>query len=83
FRTIPDVPIGVYELKLPQGPDSALAANANLCTAKLLMPTTFVGANGMSIKQSTPVTTTGCPKHKTKKAKKVKVSKRKTHGKKK
>ncbi len=70
FRTIPDVPIGVFELKLPQGPDSALAANGNLCTAKLLMPTMFVAANGMTIKQSTPVTATGCAKHKAKKAKK-------------
>jgi hypothetical protein len=68
FRTIPDVPIGVFELKLPQGPDSALAANGNLCTAKLVMPTTFVGANGMQIKQSTPITATGCAKKKTKKA---------------
>ena len=67
FRTIPDVPIGVFELKLPQGSDSALAANGNLCTAKLVMPTSFVAANGMSIKQSTPITATGCPKHKTKK----------------
>ncbi len=72
FRTIPDVPIGVFELKLPQGPDSALAANGNLCTSKLVMPTTFVGANGMSIKQSTPITATGCPKHKTKKTSKAK-----------
>jgi hypothetical protein len=80
FRTIPDVPIGVFELKLPQGPDSALAANANLCTSTLVMPTTFVGANGMSIKQSTPVTATGCPKHKTKKAK---ANKHKNAGKKK
>jgi hypothetical protein len=64
FRTIPDVPIGTFELKLPQGSDSALAANGNLCTAKLVMPTTFVAANGMSIKQSTAITATGCPKHK-------------------
>ncbi len=64
FRTIPDVPIGVFELKLPQGPDSALAANGNLCTAKLVMPTTFVGANGKSIKQTTPIAVTGCAKHK-------------------
>ncbi len=73
FRTIPDVPIGTFELKLPQGPDSALAANGNLCTSKLIMPTSFVAANGMSIKQSTPVTATGCPKKKTKKSKKAKV----------
>jgi hypothetical protein len=64
FRTIPDVPIGTFALHLPQGPDSALAANGNLCTAKLIMPTTFVGANGMQIKQSTPVKATGCPKKK-------------------
>jgi hypothetical protein len=70
FRTIPDVPIGVFELHLPQGPDSALAANGNLCTAKLVMPTTFVGANGMQIKQTTPITATGCGKKKAKKANK-------------
>ncbi len=69
FRTIPDVPIGVFELKLPQGTDSALAANGNLCTSKLVMPTIFVGANGVNLKQSTPITTTGCPKKKAKKTK--------------
>ncbi len=63
FRTIPDVPIGTFELKLPQGANSALAANGNLCTSKLVMPTTFVAANGMVIHQSTPITATGCPKH--------------------
>ncbi len=73
FRTIPDVPIGTFELKLPEGPDSALAANGNLCTSKLSMPTSFVAANGMQIKQSTPIKVTGCPKqHKSKKAKKAK-----------
>ncbi len=69
FRTIPDVPIGTFELKLPQGPDSALAANGNLCTAKLVMPTIFVGANGVRLKQSTPIGVTGCPKKKPKKIK--------------
>ncbi len=77
FRTIPDVPIGVFELHLPQGSDSALAANGNLCTAKLTMPTIFVGANGVSLKQTTPIIATGCPKHKTKKAKTNKKSKHK------
>jgi hypothetical protein len=81
FRTIPDVPIGTFELKLPQGPDSALAANGNLCTSKLVMPTTFVGANGVSLKQSTPITVTGCPKHKTKTKKAKKKSKHKKKGK--
>ena len=80
FRTVPDVPIGTFELKLPQGPYSALAANGNLCTTKLAMPTTFVAANGMSIKQTTPITTTGCPKRKTKKTKVRKASGRAKHG---
>jgi hypothetical protein len=77
FRTIPDVPIGVFELKLPQGPDSALAANGNLCATKLVMPTIFVAANGISLKQSTPIKATGCPKKKTKKTKAQKASKHK------
>ena len=33
FKTIPDVPVGSFELYLPQGKDHALAANRNLCTA--------------------------------------------------
>lgn len=32
FRTIPDVPVGTFELTLPQGSGSALAANGNLCS---------------------------------------------------
>jgi hypothetical protein len=63
FRTIPDVPIGSFELKLPQGPFSALAANGNLCARALKMPTTFTAQNGLVIHQSTPVVATGCAKH--------------------
>jgi hypothetical protein len=66
FRTVPDVPVGTFELTLPQGPDSALAANGNLCKAKLKMPTMFIAQNGATIKQSTPIVATGCPKHKAK-----------------
>jgi hypothetical protein len=32
FKTVPDVPVGSFELTLPEGPFSALAANANLCS---------------------------------------------------
>lgn len=64
FRSIPDVPVESFQLKLPQGPNSALAANGDLCAKKLAMPTAFVAQNGMSIHQSTPITATGCSKHK-------------------
>jgi hypothetical protein len=76
FRTVPDAPIGSFQLTLPQGRGSALAANGNLCTSTLKMPTTFVAQNGMSIHQSTPITATGCAKHK-KTAKKASKHKRK------
>jgi hypothetical protein len=67
FRTIPDVPIGAFELTLPEGPYSALAAPGNhLCGQTLHMPTSFHAANGIQLKQSTPITITGCPKHKPK-----------------
>jgi hypothetical protein len=31
FKTVPDVPVDTFELYLPEGPYSALAANGNLC----------------------------------------------------
>jgi hypothetical protein len=73
FRQVPDVPIYSFELYLPQGPFSALAATANLCKSTLKMPTTFTAQNGAVIHQSTPITVTGCTKTKvkTKKAKKT------------
>ncbi|MGC2374856.1 MAG: hypothetical protein WA484_13370 [Solirubrobacteraceae bacterium] len=71
FRTVPDVPVGTFELELPQGRYSALAANGNLCKTKLTMPTAFAAQNGTSIKRSTPITTTGCAQKKRKKARKT------------
>jgi hypothetical protein len=65
FRQIPDVPIGDFELKIPQGPNSALAANGNLCTKKLNMPTAFTAQDGAQIHTATHITTTDCAKHKT------------------
>jgi hypothetical protein len=65
FKTVPDVPVGTFELYLPEGPHSALAANGNLCNSKpLTMPTEFVAQDAPVIHQSTKITVTGCPKAK-------------------
>ncbi|HTA15819.1 MAG TPA: hypothetical protein VK781_13270 [Solirubrobacteraceae bacterium] len=64
FRTIPDVPVGTFELTLPQGRFSALSAPRSLCNSPLKMPTVFTAQNGAVIKQNTPIAVTGCPKHK-------------------
>jgi len=48
------------ELKLPEGPYSALAANENLCQSKLVMPTQFVAQNGATLDQSTHIEVEGC-----------------------
>jgi hypothetical protein len=70
FKTVPDVPVGTFELTLPQGQFSALAATGSLCKQKLAMPTEFVGQNGALIKTTTKIAVTGCgkAKHKAKKA---------------
>jgi uncharacterized repeat protein (TIGR01451 family) len=72
FKQVPDVPITSFELKLPEGPYSALAANGNLCQQKLVMPTDFVGQNGATLNQKTPIETDGCPNTLSVKSKKVK-----------
>ncbi len=72
FNSVPDAPIGSFELKLPEGPHSGLAAvlpakaKGNLCGTSLVMPTTLTGQNGAQIKQSTKIAVTGCPKVKKK-----------------
>jgi hypothetical protein len=62
FKTVPDVPVSTFELYLPQGRYSALAANGSLCNAKrkLVMGTEFVAQNGARIKQSTKLQVSGC-----------------------
>ncbi len=65
FKTVPDVPVGKFELNLPAGPYSALTTLGNVCKAKsLAMPTEFLGQNGALIKTTTKIAVTGCPKAK-------------------
>ena len=60
FATAPDVPVSSITVNLPLGPHSALAAFGDLCTARLVMPTTITGQNGAKVKQNTKIATSGC-----------------------
>jgi hypothetical protein len=60
FAAVPDVPVSAFELNLPTGPNSALAANGNLCAQALTMPTTITAQSGTVIKQNTPIAVAGC-----------------------
>jgi hypothetical protein len=79
FKTVPDVPVSTFELYLPEGKYSALAANGNLCKSKtkLVMPSEFVAQNGAVVKQSTKIAVTGCSKAKKAKTKPEKKAKAK------
>jgi hypothetical protein len=77
FASTPDAPFTGFELNLPTGPNSAVAANGNLCKQSLVMPTTITAQNGKVFKQNTKINVTGCPvtvvSHTSKKGKAVVV----------
>jgi hypothetical protein len=73
FKSAPDVPVSSFELTLPEGEHSSLAANGNLCfktvkkgkhhvrrRVRLIMPTTLTGQNGKVVKQNTIIHVEGC-----------------------
>jgi hypothetical protein len=63
FETSPDVPISSVTVSLPTGAFSALALErltTNVCTQKLVMPTTITGQNGKVVKQNTVIAPSGC-----------------------
>jgi hypothetical protein len=72
FDSIPDAPIDVFQMVLPEGSHSGLAsdlpakAKGSFCGQTLTMPTTITGQNGAVIKQTTKIAVTGCPKVKQK-----------------
>jgi hypothetical protein len=86
FENVPDVQVSSFELYLPEGPGSALAANGNLCKKKLLMPSTFTAQDGAQLKQNTVIKVTGCPKAtaakaaRHKKAKAARAARHRHHG---
>jgi hypothetical protein len=87
FKTVPDAPVSSFEIYLPEGKNSALAANGNLCKSSLGMPSTFTAQDGSQFKQDVKISVTGCPKAKAKpkvkakpKAKKAKAGRTRTAG---
>ncbi len=60
FRSLPDAPISTLDLMFPAGPNSAFAANANLCKRKLPTPTEITGQNGAVVKQTIKIAVSGC-----------------------
>ncbi len=62
FKTVPDAPVGSFELNLPAGPYSALTGLGNLCKQKLTMPTEMLAQNGAAVHQNTKIAVGGCPR---------------------
>jgi hypothetical protein len=66
FESAPDAPFTKFETIFPAGPHSALTPSVsekedfNLCKRSISLPTEITGQNGAFIKQTTPVTITGC-----------------------
>jgi hypothetical protein len=80
FASVPDAPISSFQLALPEGSHSGLAAvvpakaKGSLCGQTLSMPITITAQNGAVLKQTPKIAVTGCPKAK-KKAKPKKHAK--------
>jgi hypothetical protein len=83
FATVPDAPISAFQLTLPEGPHSGLAAvvpakaKGSLCGRSLSMPLTITGQNGAVLRQTSKIKVTGCPKPKKKAGARKRRKKRK------
>lgn len=60
FSQIPDAPVASFELHLPAGKNSALAAHGDLCASNMRTPTTIVAQNGAVIKEDPKIAVSGC-----------------------
>jgi hypothetical protein len=66
WNSLPDTPISTFDLVLPQGRHSLLAANLparakrSMCRQRLVMPTAITGQNGAIVRQTTRIAVSGC-----------------------
>lgn len=60
FPSLPDVPISRFELALPAGPHSMLAAVEGVCRGTLAMPYRFTDQSGAAVAGSTHIAVSGC-----------------------
>ena len=66
FKSLPDAPISTFDLELPQGSHSVLAANLparahfSMCGQKMRMPTAITGQNGAIVKKNVAISVAGC-----------------------
>jgi hypothetical protein len=60
FRAMPDVPIRRFDLILPEGPRSILAAGGSLCAKSLHISAAVNGQNGARLKRGFRVRVSGC-----------------------
>jgi hypothetical protein len=62
FANVPDVQVTSFELFLPEGPHSALAANGNLCRESMTLPGAFTAQDGAQLRERFPIQVIGCPR---------------------
>ncbi|HLI31803.1 MAG TPA: hypothetical protein VKU89_03550, partial [Solirubrobacteraceae bacterium] len=60
FSGLPDVPIKRFDLVLPAGPTSLLAANGSLCSGALQMPATLSAQSGAQLARQVAIAVAGC-----------------------
>ncbi len=70
FSELPDTPVNVFDLVLPEGPGSLLAANLpararhSMCRQKLVAPVRITSQSGAVLNQRMKIAVAGCPKAK-------------------